>query len=522
MKQLRKIAALILTCAMVLGMASVVYATGGAASGAAGTGAASSGTTTTTGTGKITINNAIPEQTYTIYRILELESYDKDNNHYAYKATTAWKSFLESTGIKGTYVTIAEEYVTWIEGADAAEFAKQALLYAKDYSIANNGTQTTTSASGASTASVQFTGLPLGYYLVDSSVGALCSLDTTNTDATIREKNGVPTVEKKVEEDSTGAYGENNTADIGQTVNFQTTIMTQAGAENYVLHDKMGAGLTFDGSVTVTITKKTTSATTTVATTEYTLKKSTDSPATITDDCTFELVFTEDFCDTLAKDDVITVSYSATLNENAVIGTTGNTNETWLSYGDNSNTTHKTTTTKTYRISVFKYENTSTGGTVTPNGLANAEFTISKNIDGTNPIELVKTSAAGATSDTYRVAKTTEATGITKVTTITTAASGEFKIEGLDADTYYLTETKQPTGYNKLAAPVRVVIGEDGKLTIGSATTSVAPDTQVEIENKTGSLLPSTGGRGTTLFYILGGILVLGSVVVLITKRRMK
>lgn len=510
MKHLRKIAALILSCVMVFGMASVVYATDGAAggsTGAAGTGVASSGTTET---GKITINNAVPGQTYTIYRMLELESYDPTARHYAYKATTAWKSFLNETGIKDTYVTIDGEYVTWKDEADVAAFAKKALQYAKGHDIANNGDQV---ATGTTTASVEFTGLPLGYYLVDSSVGALCSLDTTKPDATIKEKNGVPTVEKKVQEDSTGDYGENNTAAIGEKVNFQTKITAQAGAENYVLHDKMDAGLTFDGSVTVAKGGKAVDAS------KYTLKKSTDPSSGIKDDCTFELSFTKEFCDSLAKDDVITVSYSATLNEKAVIGSTGNTNETWLVYGDNKETTKKMTTTKTYSISVFKYENTSTGSKT---GLANAKFTISKNTDGSNPIELVKTSATGATPDTYRVAKTTEETGITKITTITTPTSGEFKIEGLDADIYYLTETKQPDGYNKLATPVKVVIREDGKLTIDDATTPVAPDIQVEIENKTGSLLPSTGGRGTTLFYILGGILVLGSAVVLITKRRMK
>ena len=204
------------------------------------------------------------------------------------------------------------------------------------------------------------------------------------------------------------------------------------------------------------------------------------------------------------------------MNENAAIAGDGNKNETWLSYGDNKETTKKMTTTKTYGFSVFKYEKKLTGTTSGKEGLANAVFTISKNADGSNQIKLVK--KAGA-ENTYRVAKKTE-TGTT--TTITTPTTGKFKIEGLDADTYYLTETKQPAGYNKLAAPVKVKINEDGKLTIDDATTPVAPDTQVEIENKTGSLLPSTGGRGTTLFYILGGILVVGSAVVLITKRRMK
>ena len=115
------------------------------------------------------------------------------------------------------------------------------------------------------------------------------------------------------------------------------------------------------------------------------------------------------------------------------------------------------------------------------------------------------------------MATTTEQS--TVLDTVTTIASGKFTIEGLDAGTYYLTETKQPDGYNKLSAPVKITIAEDGKITVndGASSTSL-----VKVENKSGSLLPSTGGRGTTLFYILGAILVVGSGVVLITKKRMK
>ena len=103
------------------------------------------------------------------------------------------------------------------------------------------------------------------------------------------------------------------------------------------------------------------------------------------------------------------------------------------------------------------------------------------------------------------------------ITEVTTPASGKFTIKGLDADTYYLTETQQPAGYNKLSAPITVVIGENGKITVGSEAT-----TEVEVENKTGSILPSTGGRGTTLIYLLGAVIVLGSGVALITRKRMR
>ena len=134
---------------------------------------------------------------------------------------------------------------------------------------------------------------------MDSSAGALCSLNTTATEVEIQEKNDVPSVEKKVQEDSkvntADEWGESNTADIGQTVNFQTTITAQQGAQNYVLHDKMEAGLTFGGTVTVTKNGENVDAT------NYTLKIATDSSANVTDGCTFEIEFTQSFCNTLGS-----------------------------------------------------------------------------------------------------------------------------------------------------------------------------------------------------------------------------
>ena len=260
MKLIKKIAAIMLSVIMVLGMASVVSAGEGE-------------TAAPTGNGKITITNAIPSQTYKIYRILELESYNTTTENYAYKATATWKPFIESNEIKDVYVTINDGYVTWKDNADVATFAKKALAYAntQNHIINSDKSQIApAAAAGATTSTVAFSDLPLGYYLVDSSAGALCSLNTTATEATIQEKNGVPSVEKKVQEDSTNEWGESNTVDIGQTVNFQTTITAQPGAQNYVLHDKMDAGLTFDGTVTV---KKNG---TDVDTTNYTLKTHTD------------------------------------------------------------------------------------------------------------------------------------------------------------------------------------------------------------------------------------------------------
>ena len=91
----------------------------------------------------------------------------------------------------------------------------------------------------------------------------------------------------------------------------------------------------------------------------------------------------------------------------------------------------------------------------------------------------------------------------------------------MDADTYYLKEVTAPKGYNKLASPLKIEITSDGKIKVNNGVEQ-EPTEPVKVENKSGSILPSTGGMGTTLFYIFGAILVIGSGVVLITKKRMK
>ena len=222
----------------------------------------------------------------------------------------------------------------------------------------------------------------------------------------------------------------------------------------------------------------------------------------------------------MQANDKIIVTYSATLNENAKVGTEGNKNKTLLKYGEKIDleTKPSETTTKTYEVPVFKYTLDADG--ITQKGLGGAIFKLTKTDDKTAPsIKLIKTST-GTEKDTYRVAKSGETGTVDTITTSSTGDDkGKFTIKGLDADTYYLTETKQPDGYNKLSAPIKIVINEDGTITIGESTSTV---NQVEVENKSGSLLPHTGGMGTTLFYIFGAILVIGSGVVLITKKRMK
>lgn len=461
--------------------------------------------------GKITIDNAVVDQTYTIYQILSLESYNTASGAYAYKATTAWNSFINSDEIKGVYVNVdAQGYVTWVAGASAADFAKLAQAYAAEKSIANQGSEK------AATTTVEFANLNLGYYLVDSTLGTLCSLDTTDPTVTIQEKSGVPSNVKTVEEDSTGAFGTENDADIGQTVNFKSTITAQAGAENYVFHDKMDAGLTY-GSVT----KITKNGTDVAAENNYTVKTS-----DLADGCTFEVVFTQTFCDDLKASDEIVIFYTATVNENAVIGLTGNKNESKLEYGQAGSTTitpSSTTTTYTWDMDVLKYANG-----VEANVLAGAKFVLLSNdskkvatIAGgkiTGWMDIPAEGASWPVGTTLATANNGEELNWPANTVLTTGTDGKIHIEGLDKDNYYLREVEPPLGYNALTSDVSVEIkgkttGEDGQPTY---ETYIA-----KVNNQSGTKLPETGGVGTTIFYVVGGLLVMVAVVLLVTKKKM-
>ena len=444
-------------------------------------------------TGSITIDNAVVGQTYTIYQILDLESYNKDSGAYAYKATTAWNAFINSDAIKGTYVSVdAQGYVTWAKDADVAAFAKLAQKYAADHNIANQGTKK------ADSTKVEFIGLDLGYYLVDSTLGTICSLDTTNPSVTIKEKNAAPTNVKEVEEDSTSKYGTANDADIGQTVNFKSTITAQAGAENYVFHDKMSDGLQYTGVTGITLNGNI------VDTANYVVKTT-----GITDGCTFEVVFTQAFCNTLKANDEIVISYTAVVTKDAVIGGDGNLNQSWIEYGENGKTTTtppSETKTYTWKLDVLKY--TMKGDEKTP--LAGAKFTLSKNSDGSDPISLVEVG-----KNVYRVATKDD---VNTITEITTDATGAFTIQGLDSDTYYLTETAAPAGYNVLKSAIEVKVSDKGEVTY--IYDGVEATGTVMVENNTGAELPSTGGIGTTIFYVLGGMMFVGAALILIVRRK--
>ena len=181
---------------------------------------------------------------------MELESYNPTKGLYSYKpASPQWKTFFTTDSVAQKYIKLDTntDGITWKDNStageteaekktrldkEASELAKAALEYANKNSIQDNNHDDATGTT------VTFTSLDLGYYLVDSSVGALCSLNTTNTTATIEEKNAVPSVEKKVSDAENGTFKDDSHANIGDTVFFKTTITAQPGAEKYILHDK--------------------------------------------------------------------------------------------------------------------------------------------------------------------------------------------------------------------------------------------------------------------------------------------
>lgn len=431
------------------------------------------------GTGSITINKAVVDETYSIYRILDLETYDKVANHYIYRANANFAAFITST--EGQKYLVAQNsngtgatYYVWKTGADVVEFSKSALAWAKVNNV------TPVDSKKATSTTVKFDNLPLGYYLVDTTTGSLLNLTTTNPDAVINEKNTIePKVDKDVKEDSTGAYGKTNDATIGDNVEFKATITTGAGYTKYVLRDTMSAGLKFNAnSVTVKV------GNTTVDASNYTVTPKKDG-------YTFVVEFKDSYIVTLPKNTKIEVYYTATLNENAVVEGNGNPNELDLAYGENNTTDKVKTTTYTYKFNIIKKD----GETKTK--LEGATFKLFDKNNNRIYVELKE-------NNVYRV--TTEENDVL-------ITAGEATIEGLDADKYSLEEVTAPTGYNKLTSKVEVIISKVGSNNTFSRFTA-------EVLNYTGSKLPETGGMGTTLFLTFGSILVIGFGLLLVTKLR--
>lgn len=440
-----------------------------------------------------------------------------------------------------------------------------------------SGTATGTSTDAGDTYTIS--DLPAGYYFVKDKDDSLTGADpdaytkfmlelVQNT--TVQPKSDVPSVEKKVQEDDKykqdDGYGAgyNDVADwnIGDAVPFKLigTIPEMDGYDTYkyIFHDTLSNGLTLNADsvkVYVADSKNADLSTATELTkdVDYTLNAS---PAE--SHCSFEVSFSDlKSVGGAVKDKYIIVAYTATLNKNAEIGLNGNPNKVKLEFSNNpaqsgEGEDHPTDETPEDTVIVFTYEldGTKVDGAQTETKLKDAQFVLLNEegdkvakIDTANKFDGWVDLPAG-TGEGGAITYEDWTTYNTKNPVILTSDDdGLFKVIGLDDGTYKLREIQAPDGFNLLPNDVEVVItattsnGQNwtsGKASEALTKLEVTADSQpgtgdvnsgvagITIENNKGATLPETGGMGTTVFYVLGGILAVGAGVLLVARRRMR
>lgn len=487
MKHARKLTSLLLALVMVFALAVTV---------------AAEETTGTTGTGSITVDNPIEGQNYTAYKIFDVVYDDATpTKHYSYTikdgdggspwyGTVSAYATTEANGLTLTQVEGTNTYVVTFDkdkfsAPKFAETLKNALSTVNPTSDVH---QFTANAEGKQVAD----SLPLGYYFVTSTNGTLCNLTTTDSDVTIYDKNDVPFKKEGVEKKD---------VEVGQVLDYKITgkVPDTTGFTTYTyeITDTMSVGLTFDET---SVQVKVGNALQSESKDTYAFEK-----GNATDNYTFKVTI---YVEKYTPGQPIEVTYRATVNEDAVA--TVSTNKAVLKYSNKPGTTD-------------------TGTIESEHKVYSAKITINKFWkDGTQekPLEnvgfkLYKKEAPenGGTETTkyYVKNETTNAvtwdTDIKKATEVKTSATGEANFTGLANDTYYLVESTTPAGFNPLTDVKTITVNGDDT----GANLTVTE----RVENKAGTLLPSTGGMGTTIFYVLGAVLVVGAGVLLVTKKRM-
>ena len=483
MNRIKKLIVGFLVSAMVLGMAITAYAA----------------------SGTITIGNANAGQTYDAYRVFDFVPADEGNLQDSggiYKLASKFSGLPSytydndgSSVAMSSFFTVGDNDILDTSGLatedDVKVFGKAVLAYVKANGIANDGS-TTASEEGVATISVS----EYGYYVVDSSLGSAVSVNTTKPDAAITEKNSAPEIKKSVTDatNKSTVYSDNtgNDAQIGDTVEFTIAADLKRGGENYAIVDTLTPGLTLvdvqDSNISFSNGDL-----------AYTIDNAyVDENGNKGFKITFE---GEPKADTTA-----TVVYQAVVNKDAVVASEENINEAFLIYGNGTETTHVTTKTMTYPLQIKKIARGDNSGKVLPG----AEFQVIREFDN-SVVKLTKV------SDTeYKVDP--EGT----VEAIVTVTETPVTVEGLNAENYVLVETKAPQGYNLLESSVTVG-GTESKHAqqVTVSNTSKAGAVQVAtVEDGTGLTLPSTGGIGTTIFYIIGGILVVAGIAYFIVRRK--
>ena len=464
-----------------------------------------------------------------------------DGGAVSHTLTDGWKPFFMSSTLDGlTGVTDANvndkanEYVSKLTGKekDLSAFAAKASNWAQTNNNITADATATVSKNAATDGkyTATFTNLDYGYYVVavpgatvadtNSQYAALVRVHSTSVNASI--KGALPTVVKKVN-------GENATsAKIGDTLKFTltSTIPDMSAYSTYTFNfkDTLSKGLTFNQVDSVKV-----GDTTLPKGTDYTVTTSTVSDSTL---------LTVTMLNFKAKQQTnagktITVTYTATLNKDAVVGGHGNTNSATIQYSNNPSTggTGESEPSKvrvfTYGFTVDKY----TGDNYTAEAvrLPGAKFTLAPK-DG-DPMSFVQVNAGSATANAvYRVATA----GETGTTTITTPENGKVDFQGLKNGEYTLTETEAPAGYNKLASAIGVKVdGKNNGTDTTNATVTITYDNDngssnynqsasngvIPVRNKSGVTLPGTGGMGTIAFTVIG-VLVIALGVAWTLKRK--
>ena len=489
MKHARKLTSLLLALVMVFALAVTV---------------AADETTGTTGTGRITVVNPIADKTYTAYKIFDVVyEVPTTTKHYSYTIKdgdggSPWfstvKTYADVTE-NGLTLTPVEGTNTYVVTFDEDKFS--APKFAETLNGAVNGKPGRPLAVADGKATV--TDLDLGYYFVTSASGALCNLTTTDPDAEIYDKTDVP-FEKTVDKPS---------ADVGKDVTFtikgKVPDYTGFDKYTYLITDTMTNGLTFNrDSLTVKVGETTVTDGCPV----------TYDPAIDSQTFTVSIPVKDNNYDIGAE---IVVIYTATLNEKAIAVISNN--EAKLTYSNDPTTDEakgsRTDKKEVYtsKIVINKYEtdneNKKLNGAkfvlykeVTPEGTTEATKVYYKWDETAQKVEWVPNKDQATVKETGKDGN-----------------PGEASFEGLADGTYYLVETKAPAGYNQLDKPQKVEV-HDGEHN-APVTTATQLSVTAKVANQAGTLLPSTGGMGTTIFYVLGFVLVVGAGVLLVTKKRM-
>ena len=523
MKRMKKIMAVLLAAIMTMAMAVTALA-------------ADVGTKTT-GTNKLTVNvksgegvpaQTLKDQTINLYKLFDVtESKSGETTNYAYTVNDTYKAALASV-LSITETSKDEEFAAKVTGLGAnnsvkvQQFANDFTAYALKNSLA--ATKTSGKITDSKT-DYEFTDLATGYYLVYVTGGKEIQSSLVTVDSP------TSTVNLKTEAPSITKTADKETVSIGQVVKYTVTgsIPDTTGYDQYVykIYDTLTTGLDFVKNADGDALDKVTEANVTIAfkDTDVTAAGTTPTIATLSGDGNRTMALDLSAwvkANQANKGKTFEVTYYAKVNANAAVKES---NKAHLEYGnDPSNKTETTPVevkTPTYPLDILKKK------TGTDEKLAGAKFKLYLNktdADANNDTNVIKVSpVTPEVAGNYVVDPTSTTTEFESVKDIT-GAGYNLRVNGLAEGTYYLVETQAPAGYNKLTAPIEIEITKSADTEVNNWTISkdgtVETDKIIDIENSTGSILPSTGGMGTIIFAVIAAILVLGVAVSFIRDKR--